>query len=774
MAQQQFNYTPVSTGVSVNPTLSAPNMNFSSPGIYFNNKSKTASDIESIMTAAMSVGKAYSSYKQEQNRINKDEASMKLLNLKLEAQSKLNDTNENDIDGYNNINNWYKTQSKEILDNSDLSDEHRNALTMSVMETSGNIDNTTSSLIKKINKKQALEGTAAAVAMLNNNPIDDNTKVVYNGLKQTLLDIGHTEVEAEEYLTQQYLSTKLSTINKDTTSVAEMNKLLVESDNYIKDLISPNMINKEAHTKFKNGISNIKDGLSKEELYTLNQYAENDATSLKVFKDMVEQSKSSGALDDITAANLIQRKNDKIEANWIKAQAKKDVVENKIKREGYQNLNAIVTNALISNDDKNKAIQEAYDKGIISSDVASNFASDIIIKDIKEQKQIDIERNKAIMLEKEQWLENAKASMNISLKNNDTKPEEFSQLILQTSLGKGNPVTANEQKLIADYNIQYKLENDVLSTKQLYETFDTDWNSIPGKDGYKKAVANLIDSEYNSSNFNPKAIIELNKRHKVNGNIEASILKETSNASTAISAVAKFNALDNYDSNGTKDLYGEKTYAFLKGLSNVVTIDKDKNTIIPPDALSKLKDVKANPEKYPVDMKEFTTQIKDNLDLYNEKETYKTYIRFGMDADEALNKVKENIAKYKPIEGVSLKGYNRPITPNDNRYMELNVFDIQKANKNMIGFAYNPQDKSFYYSSKEDMYYAKIENKDIKGNKIPISTLEDLNSLFENKRKNKANTSAIGLALNKIDDKIDFVNIPTQQEVNSFTKQMKQ
>lgn len=767
--QQQFSYSPVTSGINTKPVLQS-----SSPGVYLNNKSKAASDIEDIMNAALSVGKAYNTYQQEQNKISKDEASMKLLNLKLEAQSKLNETNENDINGYTNINNWYKTQSQTILDNSDLTDEHRNALTMSVMETSGTIDVTTNNLIKKASKKQALEGTAAAVAMLNNNPIDDNTKVVFTGLKQTLLDNGHTEVEAEEYLTQQYLSTKLATINKDTTSVAEMNRLLTESDSFIKELISPNMINKEAHTKFKNGISTIKDGLSKEEVFTLNQYAENDATSLKVFKDMVSQSKASGALDDITAANLIQKKNDRIETNYIKAQAKKDIIENKVKQEGYRNLQALMTNSLIDDNDKNKAIQEAVDKGIISSEVAGNLAADVIVDNMKEQKQKDIERNKAIMLEKEQWLENAKATMTTTLKDSETKPEEFSQLVIQTSLGKGNPVTANEQKLIADYTVQYKLENDVFNTKKLYETFDTDWSNIPGKDGYKKAVSNLIDKEYNNQNFNPKAIIELNKRHKVSGNIEASVIKETSNATTAISAIAKFNVLDNYDSNAAKDLYGDKTYAFLKGLSNMTTVDKDKNTIIPPDALNKLKDVKSNPEKYPVDMKEFTEQIKDNLDLYNEKETYKTYVRFGMDADEALTKIKENVAKYKPVEGVYLKGYTRPVSPNDNRYMEMNVFDIQQSNSNMIGFAYNPQDKSFYFSSKEDMYYSKIENKDVNGNKMPITTLEDLNSLFENKRKNKVNTSIIGKTLNKIDDKVDFVNIPTQQEVKAFTNQMKQ
>ena len=309
--------------------------------------------------------------------------------------------------------------------------------------------------------------------------------------------------------------------------------------------------------------------------------------------------------------------------------------------------------------------------------------------------------------------------------------------MLQTTLGEGKVLSASDQKVIDDYKVQYKLENDVFTTKTLYETFDTDWNNKPGKEGYKKAVNTLVSNEYNNQQFNPKAIIELNKRHKVNGDIEQVVAKETNNASTAITAVAKFNALDTYDSNGAKDFYGDKTYAYLKGLSNITTVDKDKNTIVPADGLAKMKDIKANPDKYPVDMKEFNSEVKDNLKLFEEKETYKTYIRYGMDADEAMDLIKNKTDKYTPVEGANLRGYNRPVSPNDNKYMTMTIDDIQKSNKNMVGFAYNPQDNSFYFSSKEDMYYSKIEKLDSKGNKIPINTLEDLNSVFENKRKDK-------------------------------------
>ena len=769
MAQQQFGYTPVSSGINTTPLVTQ-----SQPGVYFNNKSRAASDIESIMNAALQVGKTYGTYKQEQNKITENETNLQLLNIKLEHQEKLNSLNDNDVEGYKQLTNSYRTKADTILGQSELTDESRLALTTSITETEGLFNNHVTKAVKIIENKQATEGVTAAIANLHNAPVDDNTRVVFNGLKETLRATGKSDMEIEDFLAAQYLSTKLSTIDKDNTSIAEMDSLLKNSDEFIKSNISSNMINKELHTKFKNNIVTIKEGLQKEEIFKLNQYAENDATSFKTFKDMVASSKASGALDDITAANLLQKKNDKIEANYIRAQAKKDIAENKVKHEAYQNLQAIMTNELLDDSVKYQAVQDAVDKKIISPDVASNFASDVVVKNMKEEKLIDIERNKAILLEKKQLLEDEKAKMSVSLKDSNVKPEVFEQLMLQTTLGEGKVLSASDQKVIDDYKVQYKLENDVFTTKTLYETFDTDWNNKPGKEGYKKAVNTLVSNEYNSQQFNPKAIIELNKRHKVNGDIEQVIAKETNNSSTAIIAVAKFNALDTYDSNGAKDFYGDKTYAYLKGLSNITTIDKDKNTIIPADGLAKMKDIKANPDKYPVDMKEFNSEVKDNLKLFDEKETYKTYIRYGMDADEAMDLIKNKTTKYTPVEGVNLRGYNKPVSPNDNRYMELNVFDIQKSNKNMVGFAYNPQDNTFYYSSKEDTYYSKIEKLDSKGNKVPISTLEDLNSVFEDRRKNKVINSLGGKVLQTIDNNIDLVNKPTPEQVKAFTNTMKQ
>lgn len=769
MAQQQFGYTPVSSGINTTPLVTQ-----SQPGVYSNNKSRAASDIESIMNAALQVGKTYGTYKQEQNKITENEANLQLLNIKLEHQEKLNSLNDNDVEGYKQLTNSYRTKADTILGQSELTDESRLALTTSITETAGLFNNHVTKAVKIIENKQATEGVTAAIANLHNAPVDDNTRVVFNGLKETLRATGKSDMEIEDFLAEQYLSTKLSTIDKDNTSIAEMDSLLKNSDEFIKSNISSNMINKELHTKFKNNIVNIKEGLQKEEIFKLNQYAENDATSFKTFKDMVTSSKASGALDDITAANLLQKKSDKIEANYIRTQAKKDIAENKVKHEAYQNLQAIMTNELLDDSVKYKAVQDAVDKKIISPDVASNFASDVVVSNMKEEKLLDIERNKAILLEKKQLLEDEKAKMSVSLKDSTIKPEVFEQLMLQTTLGEGRVLSAGDQKVIDDYKVQYKLENDVFTTKTLYETFDTYWNNKPGKEGYKKAVNTLVSNEYNSQQFNPKAIIELNKRHKVNGDIEQVVAKETNNASTAITAVAKFNALDTYDSNGAKDFYGDKTYAYLKGLSNITTIDKDKNTIVPADGLAKMKDIKANPDKYPVDMQEFNSEVKDNLKLFDEKETYKTYIRYGMDADEAMDLIKNKTAKYTPVEGANLRGYNKPVNPNDNRYMELNVFDIQKSNKNMIGFAYNPQDNTFYYSSKEDTYYSKIEKLDSKGNKVPISTLEDLNSVFEDRRKNKAINSLGGKVLQTIDNNIDLVNKPTPEQVKAFTNTMKQ
>ena len=71
------------------------------------------------------------------------------------------------------------------------------------------------------------------------------------------------------------------------------------------------------------------------------------------------------------------------------------------------------------------------------------------------------------------------------------------------------------------------------------------------------------------------------------------------------------------------------------------------------------------------------------------------------------------------------------------------------------------------------MYYSKIEKLDNKGNKVPINTLEDLNSVFENIRKDKAISSSIGKTLETINKNIDIIHKPTTEEVKAFTNTMK-
>ena len=242
--QQQFGYTPVSSGINTNPVVTQAQA-ISQPGMYFNNKSKAASDIESIMNAALQVGKVYGDYKQEQNKITENETNLQLLNVKLDHQEKLNQLNDNDVEGYKQLTNSYRTKADTILGQSELTDESRLALTTSITETAGVFNNHVTKAVKIIENKQATEGVTAAIANLHNAPVDDNTRVVFDGLKETLKATGKTDIEVEDFLARQYLSTKLSTIDKDNTSVAEMNSLLKNSDEFIKSNISTNMINKE-------------------------------------------------------------------------------------------------------------------------------------------------------------------------------------------------------------------------------------------------------------------------------------------------------------------------------------------------------------------------------------------------------------------------------------------------------------------------------------------------------------------------------------------------
>lgn len=630
--QQQFGYTPVASGINTTPLVTQA-QTISQPGMYFNNKSKAASDIESIMNAALQVGKAYGEYRQEQNKITENETNLQLLNIKLDHQEKLNQLNDTDVEGYKQLTNSYRTKSDEILSKADLNDESRLALTTSITETAGMFNNHITKAVKIIENKQATEGVTAAIANLHNAPIDDNTKVVFSGLKETLRATGKTDMEIEDFLAEQYLSTKLATIDKENTSIAEMDSLLKTSDNFIKNNISPNMINKELHFKFKNTVNTIKDGMIKEEIYSLNQYAENDATSLKVFKNMVDKSKSTGVIDDITAANLLQQKNDNVIRQQAAIQAKelanhnkmasyyKDKVQalksdpyadpqvlegllqqgvengyllqeeatsisnqklearrvagkesiDEVNKEQRKELFNLIDNEAVNENDRNIIIQKAIEANLLSPNEAAKIVGNRMVK-AEEALKTEKERQQAA-ISKQLKAQTRTAINQIKVSGKtiaEITPSQLKANMMAITLDEGTAVSQEDIKFMKDYEEQYKIENTLEGATKLFKTTSNDYNN-EGKEGVKKGVDTTIDRFFNDE-FNPQAVISLYDRHHTQGTIDKIATNELRDNNKAFSLVTKIKALDDVSPSSTRKMLGDDNYALYKRLSSQITL----------------------------------------------------------------------------------------------------------------------------------------------------------------------------------------------------------
>lgn len=792
MAMQEFGYT-TSKGSNALPS----NINIpvgSSNATYLSQKSKVADDINSIMNSVLKVGQAVTQELQYSNKISQQEASKRLVDIKLQTQEDLLNVDKLDIAKIEAINEKYNAQTRGVIDGAELPDSYKVALDTAAMEYGGRVRESTYKMITEAKTTFLKEDVTNNMLMLHNSPLnDENTKAVFEDLKARFRELGVTPDATEDFIASKYAETKLSTIDVNTLTGNDINKMINDSKEYIKNYINPKLIGKPITAEFVGKLEKLKDNVIREAQNVLSDYASNDNISLPTLKGMVQEEISKGNLTNIEGANFIQAKQDRLESIYLRNEARRQAAEDKISREAYQNLNAYISSPYGDTDEKNRRIQEAFDKGYISSDVAFNLAGDVITVTNK-QKAI---QNDNILLEKKQMIADIDTKASVSTKDIGVTPNMYANLVVQTTIGDGKVLTAEQQKKIADYEMQYNAENNINFIKDLFNKFDTDFKE--GREGLKKGVDNTINSFYNTEAFNAKAVIELATRYKAKGNIENTLNKELSNKYSAVEAINKFNQLNNYDRQATIDLYGIDKYAMMVGLSANAEIKLDKKEgqterpYIEPNIIADQKKFINNKEIFKVDREPFTDYLKDNPDAYQYREMYDSFIRNGMDSDEAIDLISEKIITIKPTKGVDLTGYTKPISKNDIKYLDntVNFISSNLKNKGFVGIAFNNDDGNFYYSTLGNKHAELIAIPDNNGKYYGSGNLVEINSYFEDLIKQDILTKdtkgafvptlskGVKILESKIEEKrakgeLNIFNKPTKEEVKAFTNSMKQ
>ena len=773
MAVQEFGYVPSNERINTAPKVLSIPVGGGNASL-LNKRSKAADDIDNIMKSVLKVGQVVADEMQYNNKVTQQEASKRLVEAKLKTQEDLTNVDKLDIVSIEAINERYNSITRSVIDGAELPDTYKVSLDTAAMEYGGKVRETTTKMITEAKTTFLKEDVANNMIMLHNMAVgDEATKGVFDDLKKRFYDLGITNDAAEEFIASKYAETKLSTLDVNTVSGGDIDKMINDSKEYLKSYLNPKLIGKPVVSDFTNKLEKIKSEVIRNAQNVLSDYAINDGVSLSTLKGMVTEAKAKGNLTDIEAANLLQSKKDRLETLYYKQEARRQAAEDKIAREAYQNLQAVITNPLIEMDEKNKRIQEAYDKGYISSDVAGNFASDVIVDESKARsKEFD-----SILLEQKQLLADADYKTQLSLKGTDITPEVYNGLLLQTTIKDGKVMTAEQQKKADDYTLQYNAENNPMFVKDLFTKDINDFKA--GQDGLKKGVGNLIDTFMSNENFNPKAVAELSMRYKARGNVDSIVTKELQDKYQAVNTINKFKQLNDYNRQAAIDFYGKDNYAMLAGLAAVAEVkventkDNQQVPYVDPNLVRKQIELRDNKDIFVVNMEKFNDALKDNPSLYQDKAVYEALVRNGTSPSDAIDIVKERAVNINPVVNVDLSGYGKVITDNDKKYLEQSAFFIKTTmkDKGFVGMSYNSNDGNFYYSKVGDKYAQIIAIPDGKGKAYGTGDLVAINSFFENKILEKG--AGQDNPVKKAVDGIKIFNKPTKEEVKAFTNSNK-
>ena len=326
MEQQQFGYTPVSSGITTTPLVTQAQA-ISQPGMYFNNKSKVASDIESIMNAALQVGKSI----KDIDAINKEEQKQADKNVYLQASGEYRDMRASYIEGLNSVKNNseaykqhvdnFREQTKAV--SSKLSPDYQetfNAASENFLMYQGFNVEEQQQREQKVKYKEELTATADLVHSL---PIAQAKTVIQDIVSQSS-NYGVDKKDAEEFFVDAKVNAMLVRLNSNT----EINYGTVSSMNKeVEDVISimPNVKNSKTHAEVLGKIKTIKNGLDSE-LESKVGYAIT-VGDYNMFNKLNKEAYSVGAIDKDKYSMNAQR--------WVKSNYDADAVADKLAKQVF-------------------------------------------------------------------------------------------------------------------------------------------------------------------------------------------------------------------------------------------------------------------------------------------------------------------------------------------------------------------------------------------------------------------------------------------------------
>lgn len=659
---------------------------------------RAAKAIESVNKMVQAGAKAYNTYQQEKDTTSFYEASKEAR----EVQSWYDNTISSTNDAYEkeSILNQYKIAMDSISQGYELEDKYREAYANAY-------DSFLSSQQRAIGAAVTQRKISDTTKVINdislslvNGDAELSIPIIKESIKElsTLVDTD----EAESSVINMFIGNRINNIIKDKDKILEKDIKQVKSDlaTFIKKA-APKLTGKELDVKLNTTLQTLIKAQKETATAKMNNLLISEATTQKMFEK--ELDKYPHIFEKIEIANFKEKKANNVYNLKIANQTRSEAATKELNEVFLATHKALIDNPTATREEIIASYDDALKRKI--------YKSPEEMKNRLEKTLFDLETKKSSKANKEAE-EKAKIAKGVidDLKTRSSYKGGMDPKEVQNYIGiknKGNPFTKEDINWLNDYTGQYNMENNLEFANNIVKNTSTMYIGTPLEKGIKKGLTNIVNSSYTPQDFSASNILTIFNNHNIKGDIPTLITNDMNKIDTVPMALSRFEELKSYDKDLTKKLLGDKKYNLFKAMGTRLTV-KDGNPYIAPDDYRKVMDIYNNPDKYPVDLTDFNEALKDDPNLFDKVEEYKTKVRFGTDTDDAVEEIQNEVSNTIPTEGVDLRGYSYNLTEDDTNILEDVVEYIKEVNPDFVGISYNPQDKLFYYSSKYDKYAAPV------------------------------------------------------------------
>lgn len=401
--------------------------------------------------------------------------------------------------------------------------------------------------------------------------------------------------------------------------------------------------------------------------------------------------------------------------SYKQAKGQFDSMVDQVQKKEKAEFDAYLGYSQISKGAMNAEIDAQRDRGIYNKEEAEfkKFKySDKLLREEARATALDVAKGrKATKVAKEQRALVTKQFTEVlnSLKVGNTAPVELTPADVTrmiTFKAGDKAVGVEDLKFAEQYNIKYNIRNDGDFREKLIESNSLSYVANANQALIKSELKTVAQGAYEQGNYD--LVATMFKNHGIKGIAGKELALSLQDPTQVAGAIQRFSALK---SKGiARGMMNAKTYLKATVYNTIGSVDEEGNFKLDPNLKAKADEYLNDPELVTVDMEEFNdvfTAGYGSGNFADRRQEYKIRVALGEDAEDVAEELEATEEKYRPIEGVDLSGLEINTEKIEDK-MEKIVEYIQRRKsvdgQNYSGYAYNKEDKQFYWSTPTDKY----------------------------------------------------------------------